>query len=218
MIEPQQELNGLDQAFEVFYAFRAAHQYPLTKALNGVRSMVTTAGCTAQVSSRLKRAWTILDKLRREPTMQLANMEDIGGVRAIVGNLEELRRAERRIKKIRTPQRIRDYIEEPRMSGYRGVHLTVRYDDRAGNERAIEVQLRTPVMHEWAIAVERLSGRMGADLKGGQGPQPVLDLLEAISEATALEERGEPVENDLLERMRQLREVALPLMAGGAQP
>jgi len=46
----------------------------------------------------------------------------------------------------------RDYISDPRRSGYRGVHVIVGYDGRQ-----IEVQLRTRVMHDWAIAVERLS-------------------------------------------------------------
>jgi len=210
--------DEIDAAWAIFLAFRAAHQYSLTKALNGVRSMVGTEGCKAQVSSRLKRAGTMLDKLTtRETTMQLANMEDVGGCRAILSNLDELRRVERRIKKNRPPSRVRDYIVNPRSSGYRAVHLIVSYGDRDGIDRSIEIQLRTPVMHEWAIVVERLSGRMDVDLKSGRGPEPVLDLLEAISEATALEERGEPVDDELLERMTRLRGVALPLMGGGAQ-
>lgn len=66
-------------ALSVLRAFRAAHSYPLTKANMGLRSMVLTEGCRVEVSQRLKRVPTILDKLMREPTMQLANMQDIGG-------------------------------------------------------------------------------------------------------------------------------------------
>ena len=105
-----------------------------------------------------------------------------------------------------------DYIAEPRDSGYRGVHVIVEYDNRM-----IEVQLRTQVMHEWAITVERLSGRLGEDLKGGRGPQPVLDLLEAISEAMAIEEAGEVVGQVLSEKIRELRRIADPFLRGGSR-
>ncbi len=44
----------------------------------GLRSMVRTERCQIEVSQRLKRVPTIIDKLLREPTMQLANMQDIG--------------------------------------------------------------------------------------------------------------------------------------------
>lgn len=204
-----------DKAFEIFLAFRAAHQYPLTKATMGLRSCVATERCSRiEVSQRLKRAPTMLDKLLREPTMQLANMQDVGGCRAVLANVDELRRVERRIRRNRAPLRVADYITSPRSSGYRGVHVIVAYADRRGVDRAIEVQLRTPAMHEWAITVERLS-RPGRDLKGGRGPRPVLDLLEAISEAMALEELGQPVEQGLLDRMQELRVSALPYLSGG---
>ena len=83
------------------------------------------------------------------------------------------------------------------------------YDDRA-----IEVQLRTKAMHEWAIAVERLSWRMDEDLKSSRGPQPVLAWLEAVSEAMALEETGCSVTSELADRISVLRERAVPYLSG----
>ncbi len=38
-------------------------------------------------------------------------------------------------------------------------------------------------MHDWAVTVERLGGRMHEDLKSGIGPRPVLDFLRAATEA-----------------------------------
>ena len=139
-------------------------------------------------------------------------MQDVGGCRAVLSSIDEIRRVERRLKKNRPPVRVSDYIAEPRDSGYRGVHVIVEYDNRM-----IEVQLRTQVMHEWAITVERLSGRLGEDLKGGRGPQPVLDLLEAISEAMAIEEAGEVVGQVLSEEIRELRRIADPFLRGGSR-
>jgi len=208
------------QALGVLLAFRAAHALPLTKANMGLRSTVRTEGCQVEVSQRLKRVPTILDKLRREPTLALASMQDLGGCRAVVDSVDEIRRvqkrlvrsAERRLARVGgngRPVRVYDYITEPRASGYRAVHVIVEYDGRT-----IENQLRTQFMHEWAFTVERMSGRLRVDLKGGEGPKEVLDLMEAISEAMALEEAGKTVDSRLTERIGRLREAAVPYLGG----
>ena len=90
--------------------------------------------------------------------------------------------------------------------------MIVRYEDVDGADRAIEVQLRTAVMHEWAISVERLSGRLDVDLKSGRGPDAVLALFKAISEAMAVEEDGGSVPNDRLAVIAQLRQAAVPYL------
>lgn len=194
----------------ILLAHRAAHRLPLTKATMGLRSAVKTEQCEIEVSQRLKRVPTIIDKLVREPTMQLANMQDIGGCRAVLGSIDEVRRVQRRLSKNRPPVRVSDYIAEPRPSGYRGVHVIVRYDGRP-----VEVQLRTQVMHEWAITVERAGGRLGEDLKSGYGPAPLLALLEAVSEVMAVEEEGGVVDRGALDRLTALRRDAAPFLEGG---
>lgn len=194
----------------ILLAHRAAHRLPLTKATMGLRSAVKTEQCEIEVSQRLKRVPTIIDKLVREPTMQLANMQDIGGCRAVLGSIDEVRRVQRRLSRNRPPVRVSDYIAEPRPSGYRGVHVIVRYDGRP-----VEVQLRTQVMHEWAITVERAGGRLGEDLKSGYGPAPLLALLEAVSEVMAVEEEGGVVDRGALDRLTALRRDAAPFLEGG---
>jgi putative GTP pyrophosphokinase len=210
--------DAVEAAFDTLLRFRGVHQYPLGKTTMGLRSVVNTVRCRrVEVSQRLKRVPTIIDKLDREPTLSLARMQDIGGCRAVLSSIEELRRVESRLKKNRPPVGYSDYVTTPRASGYRGVHLVVMYDDYAGVERRIEVQLRTLVMHEWAITVERLSGRIGENLKG-DGRHAVQDLLAAISQAMALEEVGMTVDAPLLTEMDELRRRAAPYlgMTGGA--
>ncbi len=199
----------LRDPLDILVAFRAAHAYPLQKATMGLRSMVATEHCQVEVSQRLKRIPTILDKIVREPTMALANMRDIGGCRAVLASVAEVRRVEARLKRNRPPDEYNDYISSPRPSGYRAVHITVLYD-----ERRIEVQLRTRVMHEWAIAVESMSGRTGYDFKSGRGPAPVLDWFRAVSGAMATEEAGGTVEDNVLAAVTMLREAALPYLTG----
>lgn len=210
---PGEEDADLERKFEwavgVVDRYRATHRKALTSANMGLRSVVKTEGCEIEVSQRLKRMITIIDKLARYPRMALSTMQDIGGCRAVLRDIDEVRRVQRRLSKNRPPSKMDDYVTDPRSSGYRGVHLIVQYDDPPRN---IEVQLRTRVMHEWAFTVERLGGRMGADLKSGIGPPEVLRLLEAISEAMALEELGKTVDSTLQDRIHRLRQDALPYL------
>lgn len=201
-------------AFRILTDWRAAHSAPLASANMGLRSMVTTEGCRVEVSQRLKRVPTILSKLAREPTLSLERMQDIGGVRAVLDTIDEVRRVESRIRKNRPPLRVDDYITSPRQSGYRGIHIIVDYRDRQ-----IEIQLRTRVMHEWAIAVERLSGRLGENLKQ-DGVHAIQNLMKAISSAMAIEEVGGIVGDDLVAEIGTLRQIAQPFLypnqTGGA--
>lgn len=160
-------------------------------------------------SQRLKRIPTILDKLRREPRMELGRMDDIGGCRAVLSDLDELQRVRDRYANAPVMVRIKDCISEPKDDGYRAVHVIVKYDDRR-----IEVQLRTRIQHEWAFTVEGVTSRFGLDVKAGGGPPEVREWFAAVSEAMALEEHGRPVGPELLHRVDTLREVARPCLQG----
>lgn len=198
-------------AFRVVEAFRAAHQVPLAKANMGLRSMIKTEGCQVEVSQRLKRFTTIIDKLTaREQTLALSGMQDIGGCRAILGSVEEIRRVEARLRKRRPVTRYKDYITDPRLSGYRGVHLVVKYD-----QRCVEIQLRTPLMHLWAITVERQSALVGENLKQ-DGSHAVQQLMSVMSRAMAIDEAGETIPSSLLEEIQRLRVQATPYLEKGS--
>ncbi|MHB1252398.1 MAG: RelA/SpoT domain-containing protein, partial [Acidimicrobiales bacterium] len=157
-------LETYQAAYLTLVEYRAAHQYPLIKATNGLRSAVKAEHCDIEVSQRLKRIPTILDKLLREPEMDLSRMQDFGGCRAVLENIDEVLRVQSRVSQAHKRRNgndphTKDYIANPRESGYRGIHVIVVYDGKL-----VEVQLRTKVMHEWAIAVERFSGRTGLNL------------------------------------------------------
>ncbi|MGR6028940.1 RelA/SpoT domain-containing protein [Rhodococcus erythropolis] len=199
-------------ALDTLVDWRAAHAVPLQSATMGLRSRVATAKCVdvRNVSQRLKRIPTILDKLSREPTMNLSRMADIGGCRAVLRDVDEIRSVQKRYEGSGKVVKIRDYIEYPKESGYRAVHIIVDYSDRK-----IEVQLRTQVMHEWAYTVEQFTTRIGQDVKSGRGPKPVQDWFQAVSEAMAIEEKGLTVNAILTTRISTLREEAMPYLRGG---
>jgi hypothetical protein len=69
-------------------------------------------------------------------------------------------------------------------------------------------------MHAWAIAVERLSGRLDVDVKSSLGPPEVQAWLSLISKAMALEEGGHPVPEALLVKIAAARQAAVPFMGG----
>ncbi|TDL01546.1 hypothetical protein EI067_00400 [Mycobacterium paragordonae] len=204
------EIKKIFEAVDCLVAWRAAHAKPLGAATMGLRSRVATMGCEQiEVSQRLKRIPTIVDKLRREPKMMLGRMADIGGCRAVLRDLEELQLVKARYSGDKVTVRMKDYIEQPKPDGYRAVHVIVRYGGRL-----IEVQLRTKVQHEWAYTVESVTSRFGLDIKSGGGPPPVRDWFAAVSEAMAIEEHGQPVGLDLLNRVDTLRVAAQPYLQG----
>ncbi len=200
-------------ALDKIVAWRAAHATPLATATMGLKSRVSTAGCIegSRISQRLKRIPTILDKLHRQPKMELGRMHDIGGCRAVLGDLSEVYEVLDRYRARPTVGgiKVQDYIEKPKPDGYRGVHVIVKY-----HGRRIEVQLRTQVQHEWAYTVETVTSRYGLAIKSGGGPPPVREWFQAVSEAMALEEHGETVDDELLQRVYTLRKSAEPHLQG----
>lgn len=201
-------LERVSAALDVLTVWRTAHASPLQSATMGLRSRVSTANCSQlEVSQRLKRIPTILNKLNREPGMMLGRMADIGGCRAVLRDIDEVRRVQHRYDESGIVRRVRDYIDQPKPDGYRAVHIIVEY-----RGRKIEVQLRTKVMHEWAYTVEGMTSRFGLDVKSGRAPEPVARWFQAVSEAMAIEETGQIVDDALWQRVATLRESAMPYL------
>lgn len=175
--------------------WRAEHARPLAKVNANLRYYLPAKSKPTQ---RLKRRPTIFDKLCREKTMQLTQMADIGGARAIVPTQDEITAISRTLKKNWKVVRTRDYVTAPKDSGYRAVHHIVRRDGRL-----IEVQLRTPLQDLWANTVESDSRRLDVGLKSGVGPKVVHDYYVAVSAFFALRESASAPDEEF---MRDLRE------------
>lgn len=191
------DVDELVDAMVAVTWWRSLHARPLSRVAANLRYHVAAEDAAVKghidVTQRLKRRPTIFDKLEREPTMQLTQMADIGGVRARVPSLRHLQAVSRRLKKTWTIVRTRDYIKEPRSSGYRAVHHIVRR-----NGRLIEVQLRTFLQDAWANQVEEDSRRLATGYKFGQGREDVHDYYRIVSEAFAALDRGEDLSPDLV--------------------
>ena len=189
--EPLPSTDELDKAAVVAEAFRKAHRAPTVSARMGLKSCIASEGLTVvEFSQRLKRMPTVVDKLRRYQNMKLSSMRDVGGCRAVFESQKEVARVQQRFmdnsaERNGSDDGLRDYVLEPRPSGYRAVHVLTSYGGRR-----IEVQLRTRMQHDWARLVEDITVRTGIDYKSGDGSQDVHRWLRLLSTAVSFEEAG----------------------------
>ena len=190
----------MDAAVETMVAYRSQFIAPLVAVNNLLRRHCRTLGLESEVTQRLKKANTILDKLTRESGLDLSRMQDIGGCRVVVASLSDLRRLESRLKVVfgQVIHHSKDYIEEPRESGYRAVHIIVERDGRL-----IEVQLRTQLMHRWAETVEAFSALTASNFKR-DGDHLVQEFMKVTSALYAFREAGERPPVSLFDRAATL--------------
>ena len=118
------------------------------------------------IDSRLKSPSSIVEKLARKGLPRTLNaaeehLYDIAGVRIICNYLEDIYRIAELL--IRQPDielvRRRDYIIEPKASGYRSLHLVVRVPVFLSSHTElvpVEVQIRTIAMDFWASLEHQL--------------------------------------------------------------
>lgn len=199
-LEIGERRDNLLEAMEIVEWWRGEHAQPLSRVAASLRYYVAEEGKPV-VAQRLKRVPTIAGKLLREPGMKLARMGDIGGVRAVVPELASAYRVAGRLRRNWTITRFSDYAAEPKVDGYRALHLINRH-----RGRLIEVQLRTPRQDSWANVVEAFSRTVAPGLKFGGGPDFVREYFACVAENLAAEDRGETEEPIPRSRIDELYE------------
>ena len=186
-------------AADVLANWRACHGYPINTFQATLRYKLKGGYGDTIVAQRLKRAASIVLKLQRYDGMQLARMQDIGGLRAVLGSLAKVRSLETEYRETAFEHELtnsKDYINEPKDDGYRGVHLIYRYKNKRApdyNGLSLELQLRTQRQHAWATAVETMGTYLGQALKVGQGDKLWRDFFAKASAAIAIIEDAAPV-------------------------
>lgn len=184
-----------DWAAQVLANWRACHGYPINTFQATLRKKLKSIDDQALVAQRLKRAPSIILKLQRFDGMQLARMQDIGGIRAVVSSIGKVKKLEAayrsaNFKHILTSSK--NYIETPKSDGYRSIHLIYKYMNPiapAYNGLSLELQLRTRLQHAWATAVETMGTFLGQALKSGQGETQWRKFFAKASAALALIEK-----------------------------
>lgn len=195
-LDEDSNLSEYLDALEVLGNWRACHGYPINTFKVTLRQKVEKVSKNAIVSQRLKRTPSIVGKLRRFPSMKLARMQDIGGLRAVLANLNEVRDLEEEYRSSRFEHELvssKDYITNPKTDGYRGIHLVFRYKNRknpAYDGLHLELQFRTKLQHAWATAVETMGTYLQQSLKSRQGEESWLKFFELTASAFAYVENS----------------------------
>jgi hypothetical protein len=129
--------------------------------------------------------------------MELARMQDIGGVRAVVNTIKEVRTLQFEYQDTgrftHELTKIHDYITSPKLDGYRGVHLVYKYNNTLARNKVaehykglfVELQIRTKLQHTWATAVETMGTLRDESYKNAKGSKDWLDFFALVSSAFA---------------------------------
>ncbi|SFB90773.1 RelA/SpoT domain-containing protein [Collimonas sp. OK412] len=185
------ELDDWLWANAVLSNWRACHGYPVNTFQSTLRNRLKNIDHNAIVAQRLKRAPSVITKLRRYKNMKLARMHDIVGLRAVVDTIENVRKLEYLYLSSQFQHQLvhaYDYIQKPQATGYRSIHLVYRYKNARVpyfDGLQIELQIRTKLQHAWATAVETMGTFLGQALKSSQGESKWLSFFEVTAAAFA---------------------------------
>jgi len=185
----------INEALEKINNWRTNHLQPLRVMK---RRLIKILGknkiLPVLISQRLKRLTSIEYKLDLNPKMGLGGMQDIGGYRAVLKDVKDL-------KKLKTildnetahnkAYKTNDYISIPKPSGYRSIHFIYNYNSKveAYKQLRVELQIRTKLQHNWATAVETAGIITKTSLKSSKGPDEWLDFFQVVSSLFALKEQ-----------------------------
>lgn len=210
--------NNFARLLRVVQNWRTSHGYPLNSFQMSLRSKARRIDPGVVIAQRLKRLSSVLNKLSREPHMRLTQMQDLGGCRAIVSDLESVYRlaAEYGADDMLTAgQRFYDYVKEPKPDGYRSFHIVNKYWSRnptqkIWNGHKIEIQIRTQLQHSFATTVETVTTFTKQALKFGGGKEDwrrffsLVGSAFAICEGTQLVEGTPHSESELVAELKDL--------------
>ena len=165
-------------------------------SLNGESNPIET------VKTRIKSLESIVRKLETRGcpiTLEAAreNIFDIAGVRVVCSFIDDIYRIEKLFLQQDDVELVtrKDYIKDPKPSGYRSLHLVIRtpvYTEEGRQEMPVEVQMRTIAMDFWASLEHKLRYKKDLD------PQ----LLKKLSDEL---ERCAAQSAELDERMQAVR-------------
>lgn len=190
----------INWAEDVLTNWRSLHSYPINTFQATLREKLKVIDNNAIVAQRLKRTPSIIAKLRRFDSMQLSRMQDVAGLRAVVKNIKIVRELEDNYKKSHFDHELKDekdYIINPKSTGYRGIHLVYRYRNHnvpGVDGLMLELQLRTKLQHAWATAVETTGTFLDHALKSSEGPEEWLEFFSIAGSAFAYLEKCKPLE------------------------
>jgi putative GTP pyrophosphokinase len=138
------------------------------------------------IKSRVKSLDSIIRKLeKRHLPIELEsveeNLKDVAGVRVVFSFVDDIYRTAESFlaqEDITLIER-KDYIKNPKPSGYRSLHLIIKipiYTENGKKDMYVEIQMRTIAMDFWASLEHKLR------YKKNLNPQKAEELAESLKE------------------------------------
>jgi len=183
--------------------WRSLHREPLNLFQTSIRKKAKSVDGSFIFAQRLKKMKSIEKKLIRfkENRLKLSSIQDVGGCRVILSSIANVYELKAQLIKSRWRHEFikeSDYIETPKLDGYRGIHLVFRTKSakKEIDGLKIEVQLRTTLQHSWATAVEMMDLINGTALKTGEIKEYWNRFFVLMSYSISLIENS-PLMNDI---------------------
>ena len=187
-------VEEVNNALEIINAWRSNHLHPLRILKNRLINVCDKNKISPiLISQRLKRLTSIQYKLDLNENMGLGGMQDIGGYRAVLKDVKDLSKLKNVIEESKQShklEKVKDYIKEPKDSGYRSIHFIYKYSSSVEKYDGLrlELQIRTKLQHNWATAVETAGIITNTSLKSSKGPDEWLDFFKVVSSLFAIKE------------------------------
>lgn len=172
--------------YEMLQYLRTSYKEPMSKIFNIIDLIANKVDKNCICTYRIKRIDSIVSKLLRFPDMIVNRAEDIAGCRCILTSQEAVYKLYDKILKVldkyqlEIKGKVHDYIENPKESGYQSIHLNLTLK---GDNRRVEIQLRTLEQHNWATLVEITDLLYGLKLKeiGPKSDESLYQLHQLLS-------------------------------------
>jgi GTP pyrophosphokinase len=164
---------------------RTLRESGVDQARRLLQGELAEAGLDAEVQGRPKHLYSIWKKMHGKG-LALDRVFDIRALRVIVSDVPACYAALSRVHECHrpVPGEYDDYIARPKPNGYQSLHTVVMFDDGSGDERPLEVQIRTASMHEHAeLGVAAHWAYKEAGAKGYAGVTAAGDFEERVAEA-----------------------------------
>ena len=209
----EQYLQALHADFDPVYSMLMNYQCAVMEVetkfniLNNRLSIQGEHNPIESIKSRVKSLDSIirkLEKLQLPITIEAAeeNLRDIAGVRVVCSFVDDIYRIEENFlaqEDVTLIQR-KDYIQNPKPSGYRSLHLIVKtpiYTENGKKDMFVEIQMRTIAMDFWSSLEHKL--RYKKNLNPQTAEQLAKELEACAEESARLDEKMLRIRNRIAE-------------------
>lgn len=152
-----------------------AYRESFAEAYEEVLGTIRSSTGIAPTGRPAKTRFAIIEKLRREKTMQLSRVQDIAGCRIVVSDIQRQDEVVEQLKHAFGKVKVTDRRRKP-SHGYRAVHVIA-----TARNKSVEIQVRTELQDLWAQQSEVLADRVDARIKYGGGNPALQEILSLYS-------------------------------------